>query len=262
MAKAAWVFALLLASAWPIHADPTDWQHASYIVDSFFEIALKNEFSRNGQIVRKWPTSGIRYHYVHRVQDSQLHEKLAELHLQHLQSITVLTIALSPAKQANLTIVFSSEDSLKDDLRQFFGIKSATVRDNFFRHSVCIAHFSTNDNGNIDNAAVIIPVDRARDHGKLVDCIVEELTQVMGLPNDSEKVFPSIFNDRSIDHMLSGLDFVLLKILYDSRLNPGLNKAQAEAIVRIIVQGFFANGLIAEADRTVQIGGLFKLDGN
>lgn len=243
-----------------VDAAASDWHQASYIVDSFFEIALKNEYSKKGQYVRKWPASGIRYHYVHRVADKRLHEDLSELHLRHLQMITGLPIAPArSAKEASLIIVFSREDRLNDDLQHYFGMRSAREREDFFRHSVCLGHFSTQPDGTIDKAVVIIPVDRARDRAKLVDCIVEELTQVLGLPNDSEKVYPSIFNDRSVDHLLSGLDYILLKILYDPHLRPGMNKAEAMPVVQSIVAGFIQRGWVANADRQVQKGGLYPL---
>ena len=105
----------------------------------------------------------------------------------------------------------------------------------------------------------IIPVDRARKHGKLMACVVEELTQVMGLPNDSIKVSPSIFNDRSRDNFLTGLDYILLKILYDQRLPVGVNKQNAMPIVQKIVADFFQKGLIEKADRAVLNGGLYEI---
>lgn len=248
----------LLSMLFIVDAAAADWHQANYIVDSFFEIALKNEYSNKGQIVRKWPASGIRYYYVHRVMDNHLHEELTELHLRHLQMITGLPVKpVKNVEEASLIIVFSREDNLKDDLQRFFAMKSTKEREYFFRHSVCLGHFSLYADGSIQKAVVIIPVDRARERAKLVDCIVEELTQVFGLPNDSEKVFPSIFNDRSTDHLLSGLDYILLKILYDQRLHSGMNKAEAMPVVQSIVTGFIQSGLVDSADRQVQSGGLY-----
>lgn len=249
----------LLSMLFVVDATATDWHRANYIVDSFFEIALKNEYSGKGQIVRKWPTTGIRYHYVHRVMDNRLHEELTELHLHHLQMITGLSI--KPVKnitEASLVIVFSREDSLKDDLQSFFAMRSTKEREYFFKHSVCLGHFSIHADGSIRKAAIIIPVDRAMARAKLVDCIVEELTQILGLPNDSEKVFPSIFNDRSTDHLLSGLDYILLKILYDQRLHAGMSKSAAMPVVQSIVTGYIQSGLIDSADRQVQSGELYR----
>ena len=66
----------LLTMQFIADATAADWHQANYIVDSFFEIALKNEYLEKGQSVRKWPANGIRYHYVHRVMDNSLHEQL------------------------------------------------------------------------------------------------------------------------------------------------------------------------------------------
>lgn len=237
-----------------------DWQQEPYIVDSFFEIALKNEYSEKGQIVRKWPATGIRYYYVHCVLDSRFHEELTELHLRHLQNITGLPIQSAKSiKEANLIIVFSQEASLKEDLQNFFDIQSVSERTRFFRESFCLGHFSTQLNGSIQKAVVIIPVDRARKHGKLMACVVEELTQVLGLPNDSITVSPSIFNDRSRDHFLTGLDYILLKILYDQRLKIGMKKIEAMPVVQSIVAEYFQKGLIENTDRTVHSSGLYEL---
>jgi len=52
-------------------------------------------------------------------------------------------------------------------------------------------------------------------------CLLEEMTQAMGLPNDSDLVQPSIFNQKSTQRTLSPGDVVLLKTLYDKRLPAG-----------------------------------------
>jgi hypothetical protein len=237
-----------------------DWHQAQYIANSFFEIALQNEYEEQGQFVRKWPSTGIRYRYVHHVADNHLHEALSELHLRHLHRITGLPIKpATGAEAANLLIVFSREERLQDDLLHYLGLQSKQEREHFFRHSVCLGRFSSLADGTIQKAVVIIPVDRARQHAKLVSCIVEEQTQVLGLPNDSESVFPSIFNDRSVDQLLTGLDYILLKILYDQRLRSGMGKTEAMPVVQSIIADFIRRGLIESADKQVQAGGLFAL---
>lgn len=242
------------------HDAMADWRQVDYIVDSFLEIALKNEYSNKGWMIRKWSADGIRYRYIHHVADHRLHEELAELHLQQLQDITGLPIKpVESSQQADLTIVFSWEGSLKEDLRRYFGMRSAKQREYFFRHSVCLGSFSTNAAGVMQKAVVIIPVDRARGRAKLLACVVEELTQVLGLPNDSERVSPSIFNDRSINQLLTGLDYILLRILYDPALSPGMGRREAKPVVRTIAERFMRNGLVDQAFDKVQRGGLYSL---
>ena len=60
--------------------------------------------------------------------------------------------------------------------------------------STCFAKFGTKNN-EIKWAIAVFPDHRPKDHMRA--CVVEELTQVLGLPNDSAQVAPSIFNDKS-----------------------------------------------------------------
>ncbi|RMC34890.1 DUF2927 domain-containing protein [Paracoccus alkanivorans] len=67
-----------------------------------------------------------------------------------------------------------------------------------------------------------------------LSCIHEELAQGMGLANDSPTVRPSIFNDDEEFALLTRHDELLLQILYDPRLRPGMTEAEAAPIVREI----------------------------
>lgn len=65
-------------------------------------------------------------------------------------------------------------------------------------------------------------------------CIHEELAQGMGLANDSPSARPSLFNDDEEFALLTRHDELLLQMLYDSRLRPGMTAAEAAPIVRRI----------------------------
>lgn len=65
-------------------------------------------------------------------------------------------------------------------------------------------------------------------------CIHEEIAQGMGLANDSPAARPSIFNDDEEFALLTRHDELLLQILYDRRLRPGMTEAEAAPIVRRI----------------------------
>ena len=58
-------------------------------------------------------------------------------------------------------------------------------------------------------------------------CIEEELAQGLGLANDSPYARPSIFNDDDEFATLTTMDAVMLQILYDPRLLPGMTLDQA-----------------------------------
>jgi hypothetical protein len=67
-------------------------------------------------------------------------------------------------------------------------------------------------------------------------CVHEEVAQGMGLPNDSAGARPSIFNDDEEFSLLTPHDELLLRILYDRRLSPGMTPDEARPIVRMIAQ--------------------------
>jgi len=63
-------------------------------------------------------------------------------------------------------------------------------------------------------------------------CIIEEISQALGLMNDSGFLFPSIFNDNSKQQRLSPWDRMVIRAHYDPRLRPGMNWPTVEPIIR------------------------------
>lgn len=234
------------------------WQSASFIRDSFLTIALENEYAEQESYLRKW-TQPIRYRFQHRTGDHTLHEQISETHLEHLADITGLTIHPADNQRANLEIIFSTEKVLADELAEDMQIDSEAMREQLARNSICIAHLQVNNNSEIQHARVIIPVDRARANAKLLSCVVEELTQVMGLPNDSQAVFPSIFNDHSHDNVLSGLDEILLRLLYEPTLKPGMSRDSVATELDQLLHTSRYQQLIATASKRVNSQGIAPL---
>ena len=67
-----------------------------------------------------------------------------------------------------------------------------------------------------------------------LSCIHEELAQALGLPNDSNAARPSIFNDDEEFALLTRQDELMLRILYDPTLRPGMTEAEARPIVEML----------------------------
>ena len=65
-----------------------------------------------------------------------------------------------------------------------------------------------------------------------MSCIHEELAQALGLPNDSNAARPSIFNDDEEFALLTRQDELMLRILYNPALRPGMTEQQARPIVQ------------------------------
>lgn len=67
-------------------------------------------------------------------------------------------------------------------------------------------------------------------------CYHEEITQGLGLANDSPAARPSIFNDDEEFALLTRHDELLLRMLYDPRLQPGMTEAEARPIAEVIAR--------------------------
>lgn len=60
-------------------------------------------------------------------------------------------------------------------------------------------------------------------------CMLEELTQIMGLAGESNRITPSVFNEDTQLQELAPIDRLLLKSLYDERIAPGSHPDEARA---------------------------------
>lgn len=69
-----------------------------------------------------------------------------------------------------------------------------------------------------------------------LSCIHEELTQGLGLPNDSPRARPSIFNDDEEFALLTDHDELLLRMLYAPELRPGMTADEARPIVESLAR--------------------------
>lgn len=84
--------------------------------------------------------------------------------------------------------------------------------------------------GRIMAGAIAIGTDISESQRR--HCILEELVQVMGLPNDACHYRPSLFCEDDRVFAMTAADRLLLRALYDSRLPAGTPKAEAIPIAR------------------------------
>ena len=69
-----------------------------------------------------------------------------------------------------------------------------------------------------------------------LSCVHEEMAQAMGLPNDSPDARPSLFSDSLEFALLTEHDEILLRMLYDPRLRPGMTSAEARPLLPLIAR--------------------------
>ncbi len=226
----------------------TPWQSKNYIKKAFFEIAYKNEYQLGRTNLRRWQQP-IRYRidYFNLDKPVDIAEALIQDHFQDLSKITGVVVNKND-KNPNFKILLTKKAHYKSAIRRYVNTKIK----NLDTQTNCLLYFKQNKQSELTSALVIIPVDHAMSYGLLPACIVEELTQAMGLPNDSDWVSPSIANDKSVLDLLTGLDYLLLKILYDNRLHAGMSVKTSTPIVDKILIDFKRQGMIESSVLKVQ----------
>lgn len=139
----------------------------------------------------------------------------------------------------NFHVLFLNEDERRDigpRLRELVpGIDNASVDaiTDLPLSTYCVVFaFSEGDSPIYTEAVAVI---RGEHPPELrTSCIHEELAQGLGLANDSPRARPSIFNDDEEFSLLTHHDELLLRMLYDPRLRPGMTEAEARPIVEKI----------------------------
>lgn len=233
------------------------WQAPDFIVQAFEEVALKNEYNAGEQVVRKWQQP-IKVWVTHHTDRKEMHDWLVEQHLKHLSQMTGVPVqkAAFPS-EANFTIVFTHLQLWRNEIV----LQTGNLTFKPPNHAICMFGIDLDKKKAIRRAWVVIPVDQAEQHRHLLSCVVEEMTQAMGLPNDSVKVYPSIFNDASMDQLLTGLDSLLLKLLYDPRVQAGMTANQVRPVLYSIIRGWQADGTITQAEKNVRQSELYDMMG-
>lgn len=140
--------------------------------------------------------------------------------LAQLSRLTGLPIALAPMPPHNLDIFFWPEDEIQ---RHF---KSRKLR--------CGGTLNgSKAQATITGAQVFISL---KSDFRTRHCIVEEITQILGLPNDDGIVADSIFDDASTATSLSISDQILVRTLYDRALHRGMTASEAKPVARRVIE--------------------------
>ncbi len=209
------------------------WENPDYVEKAFAEIAFKHEYEAGLKRLSKW-MQPIRY----RIQYDGI-KPLAvlsdDIH-NHFRTLHRLTgIDIRPAQHsANFTIILTRDRNYAARISEVTGDSHQAVR--LSQESNCITYLITREPHNaIQRAWVIIPADHAFKKGLYHSCVVEELTQALGLPNDADWVSPSVANDLDIQEELSPLDRLMVRLLYRPELKSGMTLREAYPIIHRLV---------------------------
>ncbi len=155
---------------------------------------------------------------------------------------------VSMADKPNFIVIIAGEDDRAEALAQAAarvpGISHASLLplERLRRDTYCVvAAYASGAGTNTYTAA--LAVIRAENPSLLrLSCIHEELAQGMGLANDSPAARPSIFNDDDEFALLTRHDELLLRMLYDPRLTPGMSAEEARPTVQTIAAELVGGG--------------------
>ncbi|MBM3603844.1 MAG: DUF2927 domain-containing protein [Alphaproteobacteria bacterium] len=223
---------------------------AETLTRNFLAVALRDEYSRSGDglVARSRPAPLRRWEQPVRMQlefgnsidmasRPAWRSEIAD-YAGRLSTATRHPVTLT-AERGNFTILVLTEDerrAIGPRLEQLVpGIPArdvALVTDLPPAISCSVFAYSQGGSNAYAHAVAVIRAELPRLLRS--SCIHEELAQGMGLANDDPGVRPSLFNDDEEFALLTRHDELLLQILYDRRLSPGMSEAEAMPIVRQI----------------------------
>lgn len=231
---------------------------ARMIEEAFVRIALYDEYAvQNGRFIarerparlRRWQdpvrigvTFGNSVPPAQRQRDRAAVAALAR----QLARATRHPVTLDDAR-ANLHVQILSEEEREaapqDWAQRLGGIDPAVLAPaaDMGLETVCLAlAFTPRDSAVYAQALVVV---RAELPDLLrLSCFHEEIAQALGLVNDWPRARPSIFNDDEEFATLTTLDAMLLRVLYDPRLRPGMREAEARPLIGEIVMDLLPAG--------------------
>lgn len=165
-----------------------------------------------------------------------------------LGRVTGHSITTTP-KGGNFHVLITGEDDrdlLLSRLKQLLpGISQAELNHiaRLPTSTHCLVTLESNAGGTNTYKSAVALIRAEHPDLTRLSCLHEEIAQGLGLPNDSPRARPSIFNDDDEFALLTSHDELLLKMLYDPRLKPGMSVEQARPVMRIIAQELLGVGL-------------------
>ena len=152
-------------------------------------------------------------------------------HAAALSDLTGLSIELvKPGEVANINVAFVPRSKMNKI--QIGGVEQQLI-ERLAAPGGCFFISWQKPVGTIIGAVIVVNTER--DLARINHCLLEELTQSLGMPNDTDVLRPSIFSDNDYLLDLARADVIVVRTLYDPRLKSGMPKAEALKLVPAIV---------------------------
>lgn len=206
--------------------------YESELIEYFEEIALKSEIDKNINETIKWNKSMSLYV----VKDKPYKRQMASIK-KAIEGVNYLAtdgfrIELTEDKTEKNAILYLSSRNDVEDLDYHFlkGINGDFAG---------LSEARYNWRNHIISAKIFIDIEESIEVQESV--ILEELTQSIGLMNDSEKYPNSIFYEKQMaenihNNKYSPIDKDVIKLLYHHRMKSGLNSEQVKNVIKRILK--------------------------
>ena len=221
------------------------------IVEAFEQLAFYNEYSvdENKLLPKpkpvnltKWMSNtNISVRFGNSINRQQKNKDLRDINslIRTLSKATNHNINITE-QNVNMYIVIANQKEIRDLITKISLLRPEFDPKNFpiiiqipiDIHCIAMSSMSGPTKPEISSSLVIIRNELPNLMRKA--CIQEEVAQSLGLTNDSHIARPSIFNDDDEFATLTKFDEILLQILYDDRLPPGIPRAEAHHLVEQI----------------------------
>lgn len=225
------VAALLTAAAGCSHPADFDPPAPDGLAERFELIAFHEEFSGSEISLHRWDRDSIRITPlgetgdVYRPAIATVTDELSELTGRRIRLV-------SSRQQGEIGILIDTSESIRRHLQ---AVPTFRPHAGIMARATCAALFFPESPQTPETiVGAVITINQAFGEELILGCIAQEITQVLGLPNDIDDPDGTVFSSRSTRTTLSESDRNIVRILYDPRLRPGMTRAEAMPIVRRI----------------------------
>ena len=206
--------------------------YESELIEYFEEIALKAEFDGNTNETIKWNKPILLYVLKNKAYEKQMNAISRTINEINELATDGFKIELTEDKtRKNATLFLLSRDKVEElDSHFLEGIDG-----DFAGLSEAIYNWQNH----ITSAKIFIDIEESINVQESV--ILEEITQSIGLMNDSEKYPNSIFYEKQMEENINNdeyscIDKDVIKLLYHPRMKSGLNNEQVKRVIKRILK--------------------------
>lgn len=209
------------------------------MVDHFLNVLYGSEYglTKTPGVVSKWLQSPVSI--IIQGKPTQQMAKMASAHLNIISKLTKIKFKQGKASETgpSINLIFLKR-------AQMGNISIPGTDPKFVRamasDPTMVCYFLSWHKPPEQIVKAIVVINNEKESVSIDSCLLEELTQVMGLPNDVKAYWKTLFNPFDMSFYHSPWDMLYSKTLYDPRLKPGMLPNEARGVVRDIFKDALA----------------------